>query len=172
MLTWSYVCERALLPVLPTTIVPFFREKLRTERSVLELELPLGVGLAALAFLLPAWFAPSVEKFQIPAGERSSVTLGWSIVKPVIWMEREKISGSNSKFTLREVAVRNGPVLKDRSSEMAIFSTVTPPERMVKRIFPISTLRFKAAFSEVSISGRNRLASITKGSRTATSSST
>src|SRR4029077_20612399 len=122
MLTWSYVCERALLPVLPTTIVPFFREKLRTERSVLELEL-LGAAVAALAFLLSVWFAPSVEKFHAPAVERSSVTLGWSMVKPVTWIARERINGSNSKFTLSDLAFRNGPVLKDGSSEMAMFST-------------------------------------------------
>ena len=149
-------------------MVPFFREKLRTERSGLE---PL-LGLAAVAFLLWVWLAPRVEKFHAPAGERSSVTLGWSMVKPVTWMAREKIRGSSSKFTLRDLALRNGPVLKEGSSEMLIFSTATPPESIDRRIFPMSTLRFKAVFSEDSISGRNRLASITKGRSTATSSRT
>src|SRR6266581_4529675 len=135
-------------------MVPFFKEKLRTERSGLE---PL-LGLAAVAFLLWVWLAASVEKFHAPAGERSSVTLGWSMVKPVTWMAREKIRGSSSRFTLRDLALRNGPVLKEGSSEMLILS--------------MSTLRFKAVFSEDSISGRNRLASITKGRSTATSNRT
>jgi hypothetical protein len=67
---------------LPTTIVPFFKEKLRTERSELEL-LEALLELAALALLVWLWLAPKVEKFHVPACERSNVTLGWSIVKPV-----------------------------------------------------------------------------------------
>ena len=94
------------------------------------------------------------------------------MVKPVTWMAREKIRGANSRFTFRDLAFRKGPVLKDGSSEMAIFSTVTPPERIDSRISPMSTLRFKAVFSDDSISGRNRLASITKGRRTTTISRT
>src|SRR5437588_11328511 len=152
-------------------MVPFLSEKLRTERSVLALEL-LGAEFVVLAVVLAVCFVPRVEKFQVPAAERSSVTLGWSIVKPVTWMAREKIRGSNSRFTLNDLAFKNGPVLKDGSSEMEMFSTVTPPERMERRIFPMSTLRFKALFSEDSISGRNRFASITKGSSAATSSRT
>src|SRR5438309_9602644 len=167
MLTRSYVCGRPLAPVLPTTMVPFFKVKLRTVRAGLEPLLEVLAELAALAFLVLVWSAPSVEKFQPPAGERSRVTLGWSMVKPVTWMAREKIRGTNSRFTLRDLAFRNGPVLKDGSSEMAIFSTVTPPERIDKRTFPMSTLRLKAVFSDDSISGRNRLASITQGRRTA-----
>ena len=38
--------------------------------------------VAALALLVWVWLAPKVEKFQ-PDCERSNVTLGWSIVKPV-----------------------------------------------------------------------------------------
>jgi type III secretory pathway component EscU len=66
---------------LPTIIVPFFKEKLRTERSVLEL-LEALLEVAALALLVWVWLAPKVEKFH-PDCERSNVTLGSSIVKPV-----------------------------------------------------------------------------------------
>ena len=76
MLTRSYVCGRPLAPVLPTTTVPFFKVKLRTERSGLEPLLEVLAELAALAFLVWVWFAPRVDKFHLPAGERSSVTLG------------------------------------------------------------------------------------------------
>ena len=55
---------------------------------------------------------------------------------------------------------------------MLTFSTVTPPERIDKRMFPMSTLRFNALFNEDSISGRKRLASITNGSRITTSNRT
>ena len=107
-----------------------------------------------------------LEKFQVPEGERSRETCGSVTVKEETSNFLEKISGISATPAVNFLACKKGVLLKAGSSAITTLSTVTPPERIERPMFPISTLRPSAVVRSVSSVGLKRLASITNGRAT------
>src|SRR5947209_13173691 len=95
-----------------------------------------------------------LEKFHFPALFFTSRTSGFLIVKEVTFTWREKIRGIHSSPICREDACTNRPLLHAASSLMPILRASAPPLKHEAWIFPMLTLRPRAAESLLSISGR------------------
>src|SRR6185437_16869069 len=80
---------------------------------------------------------PMLEKFQVPEGERSSETCGSVMVKDETSSFLEKISGIIATPAVNCLACKKGVLLKAGSSAITTLSTVTPPERIERPMFPI-----------------------------------
>src|SRR5271155_1791249 len=88
---------------------------------------------------------PMLEKFHFPDGVRNNVASGSLTVMPEISRWREKIRGISFTPTAIDLVLAKSPELNAGSSEIETLSTVTPADRMERRMLPTSTLRFSAA---------------------------
>src|ERR1700683_5249547 len=129
---------------------------------------------AAGAGLLPGLFAgPRPQKFHVPFEAWIRLTSGSFTVSERTSSFFEKISGSSSTPTLKDLVVKNGDFLNAGSSAIETSVTVTPPEKIERLISPIPTGRPSAVANCVSSVGLNWLALTKSGrARTITNNST
>ena len=179
MFTLSYTRGCSLEPARLTVRRPSLTASLATERFGLTLDDDCdetGSDFAAAGFAGVAAFCvgeadwedfllPRLEKFHFsPFCERTRLICGPSRVRSVTCSALEKISGINSTPTFKDFACTKGDWLKAGSSAMEMLSAVTPPESSESERFPTFTCRPSASVSSDSRRGRNRLASMKKGS--------